>query len=325
MQAINKDGLGSFLQRMGKKQLLTHEQELSLARQVQAMVAIQVARQSLTEQLGYVPRDEQLAKHLDISESQLKRTHEIGMRAKNTFIECNLKLVVSITKKYTNRGMLLEDLIQEGAIGAGQAALKFDPDKGYKFSTYATWWIRQAITRALGNDGNMIRLPLHIIEAMNKIKRASSIICQERGRQPTLAEIDEFYAWSSGKAKMVCESHRAATRIDSINRKVGKDIADTEISDLLANRHNVNNSSGQEYSPLYAAIDKEARNDIKMLLECLEEKEASIVRLYYGLDGFSEMKLSAIANLLSLSRERVRQIKAKAIYKIKNEARRIEI
>lgn len=323
MQDTNKDGLGTFLQRMGKEELLTREQEYFLGHQVQAMVKIERSRSDLATQLGYTPKDAQLAHHLSIDELELKRTIAIGMRAKNKFIECNLKLVVSIAKKYGDRGMLLEDLIQEGSIGAGQAALKFDPAKGYKFSTYATWWIRQAITRALGDKANTIRLPLHIFEAMNKVKRATRELTQKYGRQPTPTEIDNFYGWSKGKTKSVCEYHRAATRVDSTNRKIGKD-ADTEIGELLASRHNVN-ASDEEYSPISVAIAREAKSDVSRLIECLNEREMSVLRLYYGLDGFPETKLPDIAKLMSMSRERVRQIKLKAIHKIKTQARRLSL
>jgi RNA polymerase sigma factor (sigma-70 family) len=323
MQATNKDGLGNFLQRMGKKELLTHEEELALARKVQAMVEIESSRSKLATQFAYIPNDTQLAHHLEINELELKQTIATGLRAKNQFIECNLKLVVSIAKRYSDRGMPLEDLIQEGAIGAGQAALKFDPSKGFKFSTYATWWIRQAITRALGDKANAIRLPLHIFEVMNKVKRATSTLVQQHGRQPTPAEIDSFYGWSKGKTKSICEYHRAATRVDSINRKVGKD-ADTELGELLANHHNVNDFNS-ESSPISIALARETQSDVSKLFQHLNENEICVLRLYYGLDGFPETKLAAIAKLMSMSRERVRQIKVKAIYKIKIQARRLEL
>lgn len=324
MQATNKDGLGKFLQRMGKQELLTREEESVLGYQVQAMVKIESSRSNLATQLGYIPNDAQLAHHLEINELELKQTIATGLRAKNRFIECNLKLVVSIAKRYGDRGMLLEDLIQEGAIGAGQAALKFDPRKGYKFSTYATWWIRQAITRALGDKANAIRLPLHIFEAMNKVKRATSTLTQQHGRQPTPTEIDNFYGWSKGKTKSVCEYHRAATRVDSTNRKVGKD-ADTELGELLATHHNIGNNSSDESSPISLALARETQSDVSKLFQYLNQNEVCVLRLYYGLDGFPETKLPAIAKLMSMSRERVRQIKIKAIYKIKIQARRLEL
>lgn len=312
MQTITKDGLGCFLQSIGKIPLLTGEQEIILSRQIQAMVAIDEARATLQQKLGRVPNNEELANHLRYTVEELNIKYGTGNRAKKKLIEHNLKLVVHTAKKYGNRGLSLEDLIQEGCIGLDQATLKFDPNRGFKFSTYATWWIRQAIIRAINDKCRIIRLPLHITEAMGKIKKATGELYRQNGKRPTPAEIDAFIGWENGKTIKTCEAHARATQIASIDKKVGSD-EDTEIINLISK-----NYLGKAYglNPLEQAMFTQI-DDIDSLLACLSLREKEAVCLHFGLTE-NEMSLAAVGKQLNISRERVRQIINKALKKIRN-------
>ena len=321
--ASYKDGFSQYLEQVTKKQLLTREQEVKLGTLVQEMVMSDNAKSYLTTQLGYTPTNARLAEHLNISESRLTAIYRDGINAKNTFIEHNIKLVISIAKNFNNRGLPLEDLIQEGSIGIQQAALKFDPNKGYKFSTYAKWWIRQAITRAIDTYGRTIRLPIHIAEDMSKIRRAAATLSQQLGRQATTSEIDKHCKWRDGHALKVCESHRAASGICSINRKIGKH-EDVEMGNLLGNNHNVISSEENclNAEPIAFALLNERNDAIVKLLECLNPQEISIIFLRHGLNGNKVTTISEIAAMYNLSYQQMRTIERNAIQKLKGQASR---
>ena len=321
--ASYKDGFSQYLEQVTKKELLTREQEVKLGNLVQEMVMSDNAKSYLTTQLGYTPTNARLAEHLNISESRLTAIYRDGINAKNTFIEHNIKLVISIAKNFNNRGLPLEDLIQEGSIGIQQAALKFDPNKGYKFSTYAKWWIRQAITRAIDTYGRTIRLPIHIAEDMSKIRRAAATLSQQLGRQATTSEIDKHCKWRDGHALKVCESYRAASGICSINRKVGKH-EDVEMGDLLGNNHNVisDEENCLNAEPIAFALFNERNDAIIQLLECLTPKEMSIIILRHGLNGNKVNTISEIAAMYNLSYQQMRTIERGAIQKLKEQAPR---
>jgi RNA polymerase sigma factor (sigma-70 family) len=321
--ASYRDGFSQYLEQVSKKQLLTREQEEKLGNLVQEMVKSDNAKSYLTTQLGYTPTNARLAEHLNISESQLAAIYRNGINAKNTFIEHNIKYVISIAKNFNNRGLPLEDLIQEGSIGIQYAALKFDPSKGYKFSTYAKWWIRQSITRAIDTYGRTIRLPIHIAEDMSKIRRAAGTLSQQLGRQATTSEIDKHCKWSDGHARKVCDFHRAASTICSINRKVGKD-EDIEMSDLLGNNHNVisDEENCLNAEPIAFALFNERNDAITKLLECLSPKEMSIMILRHGLNGNKVTTTSEISAMYNISCQQIRYIQRGAIQKLKKQAPR---
>lgn len=312
MQTISKDGLGYFLQSIGKIPLLTGEQEIVLSRQIQAMVAIDKARANLQQKLGCMINNEELASYLKCTVKELDTQYAAGIRAKKKLIEHNLRLVVHTAKRYGNRGISLEDLIQEGCIGLDHATLKFDPNRGFKFSTYATCWIKQAVSRAINDKCRTIRLPLHITDAMNKIRKAVREIYQQNGKKPTPAEIDAFIGWKQGKTIETCEAHARASQVGSTDKKVGSD-EETEIINLISKNY-LNNAYG--LNPLEQSMLAQI-DDIDSLLNCLSLREKEAVCLHFGLTE-NEMSLAAVGKQLNISRERVRQIINKALKKIRN-------
>ena len=180
------DLVRSYLRDIGRVPLLTHEQEITLGRQVQELMDLESLESELESKAGEKPSRDQLAKASGLSSMQLKRKLQHGRRAKKRMVAANLRLVVSVAKKYTKRNMELLDLIQEGTIGLVRGVEKFDPTRGYKFSTYAYWWIRQGITRAIAEKSRTIRLPIHITEMLNKLKKGQRELSQELGRTPTV-------------------------------------------------------------------------------------------------------------------------------------------
>ena len=183
------DLVRSYLRDIGRVPLLTHEQEITLGRQVQELMDLESLESELQSKAGEKPSLDQLAKASGLSSMQLKRKLQHGRRAKERMVAANLRLVVSVAKKYTKRNMELLDLIQEGTIGLVRGVEKFDPARGYKFSTYAYWWIRQGITRAIAEKSRTIRLPIHITEMLNKLKKGQRELSQELGRTPTVTEL----------------------------------------------------------------------------------------------------------------------------------------
>ena len=190
--SVDVDLVRSYLRDIGRVPLLTHEQEITLGRQVQDLMDIEAMQAELESRDGDKPSADKLAKASGLTSLQLKRKLQHGRRAKERMVAANLRLVVSVAKKYTKRNMELLDLIQEGTIGLVRGVEKFDPTRGYKFSTYAYWWIRQGITRAIAEKSRTIRLPIHITEMLNKLKKGQRELSQELGRTPTVTELAEY-------------------------------------------------------------------------------------------------------------------------------------
>ena len=186
------DLVRSYLRDIGRVPLLSHEQEITLGRQVQEYMQVERAELEIIELTGDKPSLEELSEKLNLSTSQIKKRIRAGQRAKERMVAANLRLVVSVAKKYTKRNMELLDLIQEGTIGLVRGVEKFDPARGYKFSTYAYWWIRQGITRAIAEKSRAIRLPIHITEMLNKLKKGQRELSQEMSRTPTVSELAKY-------------------------------------------------------------------------------------------------------------------------------------
>ncbi|GCA75530.1 RNA polymerase sigma factor SigA2 [Microcystis aeruginosa NIES-2520] len=302
--------------------------------QVQKFVKLIEIRDRLTAQLAHRPSLERWAKTAQITVSELKNALKagkqrwahlaglevgkleeiitLGTRAKEQMIKANLRLVVSVAKKYQNRGLELLDLIQEGTLGLERAVKKFDPTKGYRFSTYAYWWIRQGMTRAIATQSRIIRLPVHITEKLNKIKKAQRKISQMRGRTATVEEIAQELALTP---EAVRELLMTVPRSVSLEIKVGKE-KDTELLDLLET---------EEVSSENHLVYESLQRDMRELLADLTTREREVIELRYGfLDGKSH-SLGDIGRTLELSPERVRQIESKALQKLRQPWRRNQI
>ena len=301
------DLVRSYLRDIGRVPLLSHEQEITLGRQVQELVAIEELEQELEQQLGNKPNQAELAKAAGLSEAVLKKRLKNGRRAKERMVAANLRLVVSVAKKYTRRNMELLDLIQEGTIGLVRGVEKFDPTRGYKFSTYAYWWIRQGITRAIAEKSRAIRLPIHITETLNKLKKGQRELSQELGRTPTVTELAVFVELPEEEVKDLLWRARQPV---SLETKVG-DSEDTELLDLLA---------GDGAGPDELVDGECLKGDLRALLEKLPELQGRVLKMRYGIDGEEPMSLTSIARTLGMSRDKTRNLERKALEGIRNQS-----
>jgi RNA polymerase nonessential primary-like sigma factor len=312
MPSIDGDLVRSYLRDIGRVPLLSHEQEITLGRQVQELMALEEMREELTMRSGgEEPSEAQLAEAAGLAPAQLKRRLQGGRRAKERMVAANLRLVVSVAKKYTKRNMELLDLIQEGTIGLVRGVEKFDPTRGYKFSTYAYWWIRQGITRAIAEKSRTIRLPIHITETLNKLKKAQRELSQELGRTPTVGELAVAAELPEEEVKdLLCRARQPV----SLETKVG-DGEDTELLDLLA---------GEGAGPEEMVAGECLRGDLRELLEQLPELQERVLRLRYGMEGEEPMSLTGIARTLGLSRDKTRNLERRALEQIRSRSRELQ-
>jgi len=294
------DTVGIYLERVSDHTLLTAEDEVRLARAMESGRKAQ-AKLDAADQLTPIER------------AKLFRLIHDGEEAKMTFIRSNLRLVISIAKRYSGSGLDLLDLIQEGNLGLIRAVEKFDWRKGFKFSTYATWWIRQAITRGLGNQARTIRLPVHMVDVVRTVQETEQLLTEELRRSPTREEIAE----SSGlDLERVNAALMAPSDTVSLDRPVGDD-GDAELQDFV--------EDDRMPDPFGHAAEVMRRQHLIDALSLLEETEQKILLLRFGLDGGEPRTLSDVGKMFNLTRERVRQIEGRALAKLRHPSSLVEL
>lgn len=291
------DHVKMYLKEIGKVNLLTPEEELSLAKR---MADGETAKEQI-EEIGE-NIDEDSKKQIDLLIAD-------GEKAKKSLAEANLRLVVSIAKRYVGRGMLFLDLIQEGNLGLIKAVDKFDYTKGYKFSTYATWWIRQAITRAIADQARTIRIPVHMVETINKLVRVSRQLVQELGREPTPEELAKELNMPVDKVREISKISQEPV---SLETPIGEE-EDSHLGDFIPDE--------DAPEPSEAASFVLLKEQLGAVLETLSEREAKVLRLRFGLDDGRARTLEEVGKEFDVTRERIRQIEAKALRKLRHPSR----
>ena len=266
---ISDDSVRMYLREIGKIPLLTHEEELRLA----------------------------------------KKSVEGDRRAKDKMAEANMRLVVSIAKRYSGRGLDLLDLIQEGNTGLLRAVAKFDPEKGFKFSTYATWWIRQAITRAIADQARTIRIPVHMVETINKLMRTQRRMTQELNREPTVEELAKELEMEVEKVEYVMKIKQDITSLDAGVGRDGDDGEDSTLGDFIEDEDTA--------SPEDSASNQLLKEQVREVLSSLSDREQKIIKMRFGLDGTKSHTLEEVGLEFAVTRERIRQIEAKALMKLR--------
>ena len=305
-KTVTDDAVGAFFKEMARYPLLKPCEEVELARRVKFLGEVEELRERLATELGRPASKADLCQSRNMTERQLEHRLYLSRVAKRKMIRSNLRLVVSIAKRYLNRGVPFLDLIQEGALGLNRATEKFDPDKGYKFSTYAYWWIRQGITRTIANDARTIRLPIHIVEKLNKLKKAHRELRKDLNRNPSDVELAASLDMTPDQLRNLQQVRRRSL---SLNHRVGKG-EDTELMELL--------EDNSTQSPEAKMNETMMRQEIYAVLgEVLTERERDIIALRYGLTTGETHTLEEVGGMFNLSRERVRQIQTKAMRKLR--------
>ena len=289
------DPVKDYLKQIGKVPLLNAEQEVELAKRIEAGL---FAEEKLAAGISNAK-----------TRAEYEWIAEDGRRAKNHLLEANLRLVVSLAKRYTGRGMLFLDLIQEGNLGLIRAVEKFDYTKGYKFSTYATWWIRQAITRAMADQARTIRIPVHMVEVINKLARVQRQMLQDLGREPTPEELAKELDMTPEK---VIEVQKYGREPISLHTPLGED-GDSEFGDLIEDSEAVVPADAVSFTLL--------QEQLHQVLDTLSEREAGVVSMRFGLTDGQPKTLDEIGKVYGVTRERIRQIESKTMSKLRHPSR----
>ena len=297
---ITGDSVRSYLRDIGRIPLLEHDEEILLGRQVQRLMEINAVE------------EEDKATALGISSKELRKQVRDGEKAKDKMVTANLRLVVSVAKKYTKRNMELLDIIQEGTIGLVRGVEKFDPGRGYKFSTYAYWWIRQGITRAIAEKSRAIRLPIHVTENLNKLKKAQRELSQMNGYMPNVFQLSDHLELTVDEIKdLMCKARQPT----SLEIKIGEN-RDTALIDLLEDETQLPDT----------LLDQQfIKEDIRELIKDLPEMQAAVISMRYGIgdEMLEPMSMTAIGQVLNMSRDRVRTLEHKALKALRSESEKI--
>ena len=300
---ISGDSVRAYLRDIGRIPLLEHDEEILLGRKVQRLMEIKACEELLGE-----PSKEQLAESLGLSMKEMRKEIRDGEKAKDKMVTANLRLVVSVAKKYTKRNMELLDIIQEGTIGLVRGVEKFDPGRGYKFSTYAYWWIRQGITRAIAEKSRAIRLPIHVTENLNRLKKAQRELSQMNGYMPSVSQLAEELSLTDDEVKdLMCKARQPT----SLEIKIGEN-RDTALIDLL-----------EDETQLPEMLLERAciKEDVRELIKDLPEMQAAVISMRYGIgeEILEPMSMTAIGQILNMSRDRVRTLEQKAIKNLREQ------
>ena len=295
------DSVRAYLRDIGRIPLLEQDEEILLGRKVQRLMEIKACEESLES-----ASKEDLANALGITIKELRRELRDGERAKDKMVTANLRLVVSVAKKYTKRNMELLDIIQEGTIGLVRGVEKFDPGRGYKFSTYAYWWIRQGITRAIAEKSRAIRLPIHVTENLNRLKKAQRELSQINGYMPTIFQLSDYLELSVDDIKdLMCKARQPT----SLEVKIGEN-KDTAIIDLLED---------ETQTPDMLLEKAFIKEDIREMINDLPDLQAAVISMRYGIgeEILEPLSMTAIGQILNMSRDRVRTLEHKALKQLK--------
>ena len=285
-----EDSIRVYLQEIGRIRLLRPDEEIELARKIADLLQLEELAAQFEADHGHYPDTKEWAVLVDMPLIKFRRRLMLGRRAKEKMVQSNLRLVVSIAKKYMNRGLSFQDLIQEGSLGLIRAAEKFDHEKGYKFSTYATWWIRQAITRAIADQSRTIRLPVHLYETISRIKKTTKVLSQEFGRKPTEEEIAESMEMTIEKLRFIAKSAQLPI---SLETPIGKE-EDSRLGDFI---------EADIENPEQDVAKNLLREDLEGVLATLSPRERDVLRLRYGLDDGRMKTLEEIGQIFDVTRE----------------------
>jgi len=306
------DSVRAYLRDIGRIPLLEHDEEILLGRKVQSLMSIEDKRKELEATLERSVGNEELAQSMSMAQKDLRRELHTGKKAKEKMVTANLRLVVSVAKKYTKRNMELLDIIQEGTIGLVRGVEKFDPGRGYKFSTYAYWWIRQGITRAIAEKSRAIRLPIHVTENLNRLKKAQRELSQINGRIPNVFELSDYLELTVDEIKdLMCKARQPT----SLEIKIGEN-KDTALIDLLEDESQL---------PEKILLSSCIKEDIRSMIGDLPEMQAAVISMRYGIgeEVLEPLSMTAIGQILNMSRDRVRTLEHKAIKSLRDESEKI--
>ena len=304
---LSGDNVRAYLRDIGRIPLLEHEEEILLGRKVQRLMELLEMKSELSLD------NDGLAEAMDVPLKDIKKELRDGEKAKEKMVTANLRLVVSVAKKYTKRNMELLDIIQEGTIGLVRGVEKFDPGRGYKFSTYAYWWIRQGITRAIAEKSRAIRLPIHITENLNRLKKAQRELSQLNGEMPNIKQLSAELDLTEEEIKdLMCKARQPT----SLEIKIGEN-RDTALIDLLEDESQL---------PDLLLSRSCVKDDIRELIKDLPEMQAAVISMRYGIgeEVLEPMSMTAIGQILNMSRDRVRTLEHKALRTLREQSDKIK-